>query len=92
MIRLQREIGPGGLLVANPIPETHALDAEEIEANIAEAVDEARAQGVGQKALTPFLLGRLVEMTGGRSLQANIALVVNNAELAADVAVELARL
>ena len=92
MIRLQREIGPGGLLVANPIPETQALDADEIETNIAEAVDEARAQGVGQKALTPFLLGRLVEMTGGRSLQANIALVVNNAALAADVAVELARL
>jgi pseudouridylate synthase len=92
MIRLQREIGPGGLLIANPIPESHALDPEEIEANIAEAVDEAREQGIGQKELTPFLLGRLVEMTGGRSLQANIALVVNNAALAADLAVELARL
>src|SRR5271170_954149 len=92
MIRLQREIGPGGLLIANPIPETDALDAEQVEAQIAEAIDEAKAQGIAQKEVTPFLLGRLVEMTGGRSLQANVSLVVNNAMLAAQVAVELARL
>jgi pseudouridylate synthase len=92
MIRLQREIGPGGLLIANPIPETDALDAVQVEARIAEAVEEAKTQGIAQKEVTPFLLGRLVEMTGGRSLKANVSLVVNNAMLAAQVAVELARL
>jgi pseudouridine-5'-phosphate glycosidase len=92
MVRLQHEIGPGGLLIANPIPEAHALDAAAIEARIAEAVSEARAQGVAQKQVTPFLLGRIVELTEGRSLEANMALVRNNAALAAQIAVELARL
>jgi pseudouridine-5'-phosphate glycosidase len=92
MIRLQREIGPGGLLVANPIPEDHALDAEAIEKRIAEAVEEARARGVAKKEVTPYLLGRIVELTEGRSLEANMALVRNNAALAAQVAVELSRL
>jgi pseudouridylate synthase len=92
MIRLQQQIGPGGLLIANPIPEAFALDASQIEARIAEAVEEAKAQSVSQKDVTPFLLRRLVEMTGGRSLEANMALVVSNATLAAQVAVELARL
>ncbi|MGA2045656.1 MAG: pseudouridine-5'-phosphate glycosidase [Roseiarcus sp.] len=92
MVRLQHDIGPGGLLIANPIPEAHALDAAAIEARINEAVAEARAQGVGQKQVTPFLLRRIVELTEGRSLEANMALVRNNAALAAQVAVELARL
>ena len=92
MIRLQREIGPGGLLIANPIPEAYALDASQIETRIEEAVREAKAQGVKQKDVTPFLLRRLVEMTGGRSLEANMALVEANAALAAQVAGELARL
>jgi pseudouridine-5'-phosphate glycosidase len=90
-IRMQREIGPGGLLIANPIPEKNALDPGAIEARIAEAVAEAKAQGVAKKDVTPFLLGRIVELTEGRSLQANMALVENNAILAAQVAVELAR-
>ncbi len=92
MVRLQQEIGPGGLLIANPIPESHALDAVAIEARISEAVLEAKAQGVAQKEVTPFLLRRVVELTDGRSLEANMALVKNNAELAAQVAVELSRL
>jgi len=92
MIRLQREIGPGGLLIANPIPEDKALDAETIEAHIAQAVTEAKAQGIAKKDVTPFLLARVVELTGGQSLKANMALVENNAVLAAQVAVELARL
>ncbi|HLH49011.1 MAG TPA: pseudouridine-5'-phosphate glycosidase [Roseiarcus sp.] len=92
MIRLQREIGPGGLLIANPIPEAHALDARQMEARIEEAVREAKAKGIGQKEVTPFLLRRLVEMTGGKSLAANMALVEANAALAGQVAVELARL
>jgi pseudouridine-5'-phosphate glycosidase len=92
MIRLQREIGPGGLVIANPIPEDKALDAEAIEAHIAQAVGEAKAQAIANKDVTPFLLARMVELTGGRSLAANSALLENNAVLAAQVAVELARL
>ena len=92
MVRLQQEIGPGGLLIANPIPDSHALDAVAIEARISEAVLEAKAQGVGQKEVTPFLLRRVVELTDGRSLEANMALVKNNAVVAAQVAVELSRL
>ena len=91
-IRLQRDIGPGGVLIANPIPEAHALDADAIEKRIGEAVLEAREKGVEKKDVTPFLLGRIVELTEGRSLEANMALARNNAMLAADIAVELARL
>jgi pseudouridylate synthase len=92
MIRLQRDIGPGGLLIANPIPDAHALEEQAIEERIAEAVAEAKAQGVGKKEATPFLLKRVVELTGGRSLEANIALIKNNAVLAAQAAAELAKL
>jgi pseudouridylate synthase len=92
MIRLQRDIGPGGLLIANPIPDAHALEEQAIEERIAEAVAEAKAQGVGKKEATPFLLKRVVELTGGRSLEANIALIKSNAVLAAQAAAELARL
>lgn len=92
VILTQRKLGmPGGLLVANPIPEADALDAKEIEGRIAEAVVEAEAKGVSRKALTPFLLQRLFELTGGKSLAANIALVRNNARVAAQIAVALAR-
>ncbi len=91
MIRLQRDVGPGGLLIANPVPEDYALEEAVIEERIAEAVAEAKQQGVGKKEATPFLLKRVVELTGGRSLEANIALIKNNAILAAQTAVELAR-
>jgi len=92
MIRLQRDIGPGGLLIANPIPQDHALEQAAIEERIAEAVAEAKAQGVAKKEATPFLLQRVVELTEGKSLEANIALIRNNAMLAAQAAAELARL
>jgi pseudouridylate synthase len=92
MIRLQRDIGPGGLLIANPIPQDHALEQAAIEEQIAEAVAEAKAQGVAKKEATPFLLQRVVELTEGKSLEANIALIRNNAMLAAQAAAELARL
>jgi pseudouridylate synthase len=91
-IQLQREIGPGGLLIANPIPPDHALEEAAIEARIAEAVAEAKTQGVGKKEATPFLLRRVVELSGGKSLEANIALIKNNAVVAAQAAVELAEL
>jgi pseudouridylate synthase len=92
MIRLQRDIGPGGLLIANPIPRDYALEEKAIEERIAEAVAEAKAQGVGKKEATPFLLKRVVELTGGQSLEANIALIKNNVMLAAQAAAELATL
>jgi len=91
MIRCQRAIGPGGLLIANPVPEDQALEEAMVEERIAEAVAEAREQGVGKKEATPFLLKRVVELTGGRSLEANVALVRNNAILAAQAAVEMAK-
>ncbi|WP_245504166.1 pseudouridine-5'-phosphate glycosidase [Lichenihabitans psoromatis] len=81
-----------GLLVANPIPETDALDATLIEERIAQAIRDADAAGVSRKDLTPFLLQRMYELTEGRSLTANIALVRNNAALGAGIAVALAEL
>jgi pseudouridylate synthase len=92
MIRLQRDVGPGGLLIANPVPEDQALEEAMIEGRIAEAVAEAKEQGVAKKEATPFLLKRVVELTGGRSLEANIALIKANATLAAQAAVELAKM
>jgi pseudouridine-5'-phosphate glycosidase len=79
----------GGMLVANPIPEAYSMDADAISRVIAEAVDQAREEGVKGKALTPFLLDRIRRITGGESLAANIELVYNNARLASAIACEL---
>ncbi len=92
VIALQAALGMGGVLVANPIPAAAALDAAQIEARIEEAIKDAGMQGVSRKALTPFLLRRIFELTGGKSLLANIALVENNARVAAEIAVALAEL
>ena len=92
VVALQSALGMGGVLVANPIPVEAALDAASIEARIDEAIKDAQMQGVSRKALTPFLLKRIFELTGGKSLTANIALVENNARVAAEIAVALARL
>ncbi|WP_437963553.1 pseudouridine-5'-phosphate glycosidase [Sorangium sp. So ce260] len=91
-IALQFELGMGGILVANPIPESHAMDARAMEAWIAEAIKGAEAEGVSRKDLTPFLLKRIFELTEGKSLIANIALVENNAAVAAEIAVALSKL
>jgi pseudouridine-5'-phosphate glycosidase len=92
VLRAQWALGlEGGALVANPIPEAFALDAADIEAAIAAAVGEAEQQGIQGKALTPFLLSRIKHLTEGRSLEANIQLVLHNARLAADLAGALAR-
>ena len=80
----------GGVLIANPVPEDDALDAAEIESTIASAIAEAEAAGIGGKQLTPFLLRRITELTAGQSLVSNVALVKNNARLAARIAVALA--
>jgi pseudouridine-5'-phosphate glycosidase len=78
-------------LVANPIPPEAEIPRQVIGPVIEGALAEAAAQGIAAKAVTPFLLQRIFEMTEGRSLQSNIALVLNNARLAARIAVELAR-
>lgn len=91
VIRAQRQLGyPGGLLVANPIDEAHAMSRNEIDAAIDQALADAADRGITGKAVTPFLLARVVEITDGRSLAANIALVLANARLAAQIAVALA--
>ena len=93
LIYTERRLGQkSGILIANPISEEDALPAEEIEATIAAAIREAEAAGVARKEVTPFLLARINDLTGGRSLTANIALVKNNAALAAAISVELATL
>ena len=83
---------PGGQLVANPIPEADEIAPDRLAPIIAQAQDEADANNIHGKAVTPFLLQRLYELTGGRSLEANIALVRNNARLAAQIAIELSSL
>jgi pseudouridine-5'-phosphate glycosidase len=81
----------GGMLVTNPIPEAYAMDKAVIDAAIEQALQEAREQGIHGKETTPFLLAKVVELTGGESLESNIQLVLNNARLAARTAAELAR-
>lgn len=80
---------PGGQLVANPIPTADEIPAAELAPVIAQATQEAEDQGVTGKDVTPFLLARIFELTEGKSLVANIALVRNNARLAADIATAL---
>ncbi|MDF2142523.1 pseudouridine-5'-phosphate glycosidase [Paenirhodobacter sp. CAU 1674] len=80
---------PGGQLIANPIPPEAEIPRAEITPLIETALAEATAQGIAAKAVTPFLLARIFELTGGRSLAANIALVLNNARLASRIAAEI---
>ena len=82
----------GGLDIANPIPEADEIPAAAIAAIIDQALRDMDAKGVKGKEATPFLLGRIVEITGGESLRANIALVKNNARLGARIAAAYAQL
>ena len=82
----------GGVVVANPVPERHSMDSAAIGAAIETALEAAAKAGVKGKDVTPFLLAKVKELTGGESLEANIALVLNNADLAARIAVEYSRL
>jgi pseudouridine-5'-phosphate glycosidase len=81
---------PGGVLVANPIPKANEIPAGEIRPAIEAALKEAMAAGVAGKAVTPFLLDAILKQTAGRSLTANIAVIRNNARLAAKIAVAMA--
>jgi pseudouridine-5'-phosphate glycosidase len=85
------ELSPkGGVSIANPIPVADEIPAAKIEGVIQAALDEASRKGIAGKETTPFLLKRVNEATQGASLKANIALVKNNARLAAEIAVALA--
>lgn len=91
MFKAQRDLGyRGGMLVTNPIPEEYSMDKAVIDAAIEKALQECRAQGIRGKDTTPFLLAKVVELTGGDSLESNIKLVLNNARVAALTAAELA--
>lgn len=92
MFKAQRELGlKGGMLVTNPIPEEYSMDKAVIDAAIDQAIKEAAENGIKGKQTTPFLLAKVVELTGGDSLDSNIALVLNNARLAAKTAAEFVK-
>jgi pseudouridine-5'-phosphate glycosidase len=89
-IRTKWQLGlQGGVVVANPVPVDAAMDNAEIDGIIEQALGDARQQGVAGKAVTPFLLARIKELTGGRSLATNIALVKHNALVGARLALAL---
>jgi pseudouridine-5'-phosphate glycosidase len=79
----------GGVLISNPIPEEYEIPSSEIEPVILEAVAAAKALDINGKRLTPFLLGKIKDVTAGRSLETNIQLVLNNARVAAQIASSL---
>ncbi len=88
--KIRAEMGiEGGTLIANPVPNSAALLANEVDLWINSALEKANTAGITGKEVTPFLLGEIVEQSGGRSLETNIALVRNNARLAAEIAVAL---
>ncbi|WP_111536391.1 pseudouridine-5'-phosphate glycosidase [Palleronia aestuarii] len=80
---------PGGQLVANPIPEANQIAMKDLSQVIETAREEARRDGIVGKAVTPYMLARIFDLTNGRSLEANIALVMNNARLGASIAQEI---
>ncbi len=79
----------GGMLVTNPIPKEYSLDKDEMNKVIHEAIKEMDSLGITGKETTPYLLGKIVELTGGKSLESNIALVYNNCKLASQISVQL---
>lgn len=90
LLATQFGLGMGGVLIGNPIPEASAMEPSLIGAMIERALADADAAGISGKATTPFLLKRIFELTEGKSLVSNIALVENNARVAAEIAVALA--
>jgi pseudouridylate synthase len=93
LLHSKRRIGlKCGIVVANPIPVEDEIPSATIQPHIDQAIAEAAANGIIGKHVTPFLLKRIAEITHGKSLKANIALVMNNAKVAAQIAVAYARL
>ncbi len=92
LARAHFDLGLGGILFANPIPDADALPAELVQSLVEEALARARADAVSGKALTPFLLAHLATLSDGKTLRANRALALNNARFAGALAVALAGL
>jgi pseudouridine-5'-phosphate glycosidase len=90
LLETQFSLGLGGVLIGNPIPEADAMEPAYIGTMIERALADADAAGITGKATTPYLLKRIFELTEGKSLVSNIALVKNNARVAAEIAVALA--
>lgn len=82
----------GGVVIANPIPKEYEMDYDVITNAIENAIEEAKRNGIKGKETTPFLLAKVKDITGGKSLESNIELVYNNAKLASDIAIELSNL
>ncbi|MEM9847003.1 MAG: pseudouridine-5'-phosphate glycosidase, partial [Bacteroidota bacterium] len=90
ILKLKWELGlDGGVLIANPVPAAHACSKAYMDNIIAQAVNAAEAQGIKGKALTPFLLSNIKQLSKGKSLVSNIQLVLNNAKLGAQIAVQM---
>lgn len=93
MLSAKWEVGlKGGVVIANPIPEEYAMDYDFITNSINEALKEAEEKGIKGKESTPFLLGKVKEITEGKSLDSNIQLVFNNAKVASSIAIQLCKL
>ncbi|WP_313893670.1 pseudouridine-5'-phosphate glycosidase [Psychrobacillus sp.] len=93
MLQVKWELGlNGGAIIANPIPAEHSMEEAYITSIIEKALQEAEENGIKGKDVTPFLLGKVKELTEGKSLESNIALVYNNAVVGAKIAVELNKL
>ncbi len=93
IIAAKKDLGlSGGILISNPIPEEYALPHSYIDSIVDQAVKEAEEAGISGKESTPFLLKRIVELSGGKSLDSNIELVINNAVLGAKIAKEYSHL
>lgn len=93
LIRTHREMGlTGGFLVANPIPEEYSMDKAMIDKVIEQAISDSEEDGISGKELTPYLLGRIKDLTEGESLFSNIQLVCNNARVGSRIAIELQKI
>ena len=93
IIKEKRENGlTGGILLTNPIPEKYEMKKEVIDAAIEKALVEMEKKGIKGKDCTPFLLKTIVGLTGGESLESNIELVLNNAAVGSQVAIEYAKI
>ncbi|UUM25555.1 pseudouridine-5'-phosphate glycosidase [Mycoplasmopsis agalactiae] len=91
IMKAKWEFTNGGIILANPIPEQYGLEYEYILDNINKAIEQAKVEGISGKKTTPYLLSKVLELTDGKCLEANIQLVYNNAKVAAQVAVEYAK-
>lgn len=92
IVKAKREYNlEGGVLICNPIPEEYSMPEEYINKEIDKAIIEMEKKGITGKDETPYLLSKIVELTGGKSLETNIKLVLNNAKLGAEIAKEFCR-